>query len=41
MVWDMRSILFPIREQKFLRGFVESLAKEKGRMKDYQTVFHG
>ena len=24
-----------------LKGFVESLAKEKGRMKDYQSVCHG
>ena len=36
MVWDMRSILFPIHVQKYLRGYVEQLAREKGRMKDYQ-----
>lgn len=36
MVWDMRSILFPIHDAEVFNGYVEQLAREKGRMKDYQ-----
>ena len=35
MVWAMRSILFRSRAEVF-KGYVEQLAREKGRMKDYQ-----
>ena len=35
MVWDMRSILFQIHVQKSLKAMWK-LAREKGRMKDYQ-----
>ena len=35
MVWDTRSIRYRILVPRYMKGFVETLAREKGRMKEY------